>query len=218
MRSDLWKSLLGAKWYGLAVTLMVGLVLPAWGQESPPLPDSEQPAVPPLPVELIDPSPHLPGLPGWIMILLILLVLAIAAGLVVLIIRLGSQNGPLHPPRISPYIVARKNLEAFRELPNEIPLAEISTRISLVLRAYLAESKSDSALYQTREEFLTDEDRLRHVPEPTRGETAAFLAELSSLQYAPPSSDATLVNGLIDRSLEVLEALATPMPTSADHA
>lgn len=215
------------RWSRIGAILWAGLLLAlpnlAWAQESiesqlaPAAPatsaPSEQPKTPKLPVETIDPSPHLPGVPGWIVLLTALLV---AIPLVILaafllrksVLTLPKLSGP------SPFALAREQLLALRKLPTETPLAEISTRISLALREFLTKSKSAAALYQTREEFLTDEERLRHVPEPSKSQTAEFLSELSSLQYAPPSSDPAQVEALISKGLQTLESLNQPEPTS----
>ncbi|MGJ8723077.1 MAG: hypothetical protein ACSHYB_00855 [Roseibacillus sp.] len=173
---------------------------------------AEQSEAPKLPVESIDPTPHLPGIPSWL-ILLGALIVAIPLILLLLFILRKAPLSSLQAPGPSPFDSAKEQLLSLRELPTETPLAEISTRISLALRRFLTQSKSDAALYQTREEFLTDEERLRHVPEPTKSETAHFLSELSSLQYAPPSSDPSQVSTLIEKGLQTLESLHQPEPT-----
>ncbi|WP_411844743.1 hypothetical protein AAFN60_12180 [Roseibacillus persicicus] len=218
MRREAKRRLLDARRWGYVLAASMGLAwLPVGAQEGL-SPAAEQPESPSLPVELIDPSPHLPGLPGWVMLLLIGIALAIAAGVVALVIQLSRNNETTLTHRQSPFQFALQQLESFRALPENTPLAEITTRISLALRGYLAASKSDSALYQTREEFLTDEERLRHVEEPVRSQTADFLAELSSLQYAPPTSDPEEVTKLIDQGIRILHNLAEPSPSPADHA
>lgn len=216
MRRESKRRLRCANWWGLVVIASMGLLLPIGAQEDPSSVPA-QPEGPSLPVELIDPSPHLPGLPGWVMLLLIGIALAIAAGVVALVIHLSRNSETSLTHRQSPFQFALQQLESFRDLPEETPLSELTTRISLVLRGYLAASKSDSALYQTREEFLTDEERLRHVEEPVRSETADFLTELSSLQYAPPTSDPSQASALIDRGLETLQMLAEPQPSPTNH-
>lgn len=206
----------------LFLTLLFTNPLPAQDsiedQLAPPgLAQPEQPETPKLPVEVIDPTPHLPSIPAW-MILLTLIVIFIPLAFLLFLALKKTATSALAKPGRNPFVFAKENLLALRDLPAETPLADLSTRISLTLRHYLAESKSDSALYQTREEFLTDQERLQHVPEPVKSHTADFLSELSSLQYAPPNSDAAMVSSLIDRSLEALERLAQPEPSPSSHA
>lgn len=177
-------------------------------QLEPPNPPAEA-------IDPIDPSPHLPGLPSWFVVLALVLISAILASVLFLFLKKSVTQGPLKS-RKNPLAIARENLLALRDLPAETPLAELSTRISLTLRRYLADSKSDTALYQTREEFVTDEQRLHHVPEPARSETADFLSDLSALQYAPPSLDPNQGQSLIETALQTLDQLSRPEPTHPD--
>ncbi len=168
-----------------------------------------EPEAPKLPREMLAPSPHLPGIPGWFA-LLILVLIFIPLGLILFVALKKTNLTGLAQPRMNPFAEARRNLLALRSLPAETPLAELSTRISIVVRKFLTDSKSDSALYQTREEFLTDRQRLHHVLEPAKGKTADFLGELASLQYAPPRADPQQVGALIDKGLRILDLLAQP--------
>lgn len=184
------------------------------GQAAPTTPPNETkaPELPELPVEALDPSPHLPGLPGWIIALIAIILLAVLIGVVLLVIKLaGKAQTPLNPGR-SPLVVAQERLLALRELPAETPLADLSTQISLILRHYLAASKSEKALYQTREEFIASENRLRNLHPAVAEKTTDFLTELSALQYAPPQTNPEQIAGLIDRGLATLDAIATAEP------
>lgn len=180
--------------------------------EAQPTPVPEAPKVPELPVEALDPAPHLPGLPGWILALIILLLLALLAGLIFLILKLAGKAKPPLATGVNPRHAAQERLLALRDLPAETPLADLATQISLILRHYLAASKAEKALYQTREEFITSENRLRNLPPAIAEKTTAFLTELSALQYAPPQSDPAQVAGLIERGLTTLDAIATAEP------
>ena len=133
----------------------------------PEVANNEQPQEPSLPFETIDPSPHLPGIPGW-MILLAALLITIPLVLLIVFLLRKTGHSTIAASGPSPFESARAQLANLRELPSETTLAEISTRISLILRGFLTKSKSDAALYQTREEFLTDEERLRHVTSPQK--------------------------------------------------
>lgn len=175
-------------------------------------PVPEAPEVPELPVEALDPAPHLPGLPGWITALIILVALALLTGIVLLVLRLAGKAKPPLSSERNPLHAAQERLLALRDLPAETPLADLSTQISLILRHYLAASKAEKALYQTREEFVTSEDRLRNLPPAIAEKTTDFLTELSALQYAPPQTNPEQVAGLIERGLTTLDAIATAEP------
>ena len=175
-------------------------------------PASEQPKESSSDLEEVDPSPNVPGIPGWIILLSALLVTVPLVLLLIYLLQKGHLTA-IKPSGPTPFQVARKRLHDLKELPTETPLAEISTRISLTVRWFLTQSKSDAALYQTREEFLTDEERLRHIPEPAKSKTADFLSELATLQYAPPTSDPEQVSTLVEKGLKTLDSLNQPEPT-----
>ena len=162
--------------------------------------------------ETPDPSPNIPGIPGWLILLSALLVTILLVLLLIYLLQKGHLTA-IKPSGPTPFQLARERLRALEELPTETPLAEISTRISLTIRWFLTQSKSDPALYQTREEFLTDEERLRHIPEPAKSKTADFLGELATLQYAPPTSDPEQVSTLVEKGLKTLDSLNQPEPT-----
>ena len=208
----------------IKLTLAVLLLLPSLtlAQESvesqltpPGLQQTEQPNDPrdqeKEELEVIDPSPHLPRIPGWFVILTAIIVL-LPLGLLVFFFLQKKSPLSLSASSRNPFAFARERLFALKKFPPETPLAEISTCISLIIRQYLAESKSEAALYQTREEFLSDTERLHHIDEPQKSVTADFLSELASLQYAPPSSDPAHSEVLIERSLTNLDGLAQPAP------
>ena len=210
------------KWWSLLITrLGVGatLLLPllAHGQESvesqlaPPSSlqsEAPQPEAPTLPVENIDPSPHLPSIPNWIVLLSIIVVFALLALITFFVLNSRTPARP-HKSRSNPLATAKESLLALRKLPKDTPLAEISTRISLIIRGYLAESTADQSLYQTREEFIASEDKLRDLPDLPREKVTLVLDELASLQYAPPKCDAELLDKLIEQGKTTLDAIAS---------
>ena len=191
---------------GLISTIPVLLAGFCYAQELPT--EAAPPAPPALPVEVIDPAPYLPGFPLWVGIIAALLFLV---PLILLLLWACStfRKSPtaLHKRKKPAIEIAREQLALLEQLPEDTPLAEISTRLSILLRQYLAVSKADSALYQTREEFLTDEERLRDVPEPEKGQTADFLSNLANLQYAPPARDQETVSTLLAEGATILNAL-----------
>ncbi len=194
------------------------LLTSAMGQESiesqlAPNASTPEAEIPALPIEVIDPSPHLPSFPTWLILLSALLILAPIALIVIAILK-NRSHSIIPSGRLNPSAIAWEKLTNLRKLPPQTPLSEIATHISLAIRQYLTDSRLDSSLYQTREEFLTDEDHLAHLENPGKEKTAELLTELASLQYAPPTSDAAQTEMLIEKSLKTLDTLARPKPTS----
>lgn len=62
---------------------------------------------------------------------------------------------------------------------------DTAIRVSVILRAYLAESLSEPALYETHEEFIGRHDALGSLPDEVRTETAAFFEKLAAVKYGP---------------------------------
>ena len=179
------------------------------GGGAPGAADSSKAAkTPELPVETIDPKQHLPGLPTWIVIVATILILLFAAGLALLIIKLTKNSASSTSSTQNSLAQAQTQLQALRELSSTTSLSDLSVKISLILRQYLAESKSDKALYQTREEFNASEDRLQNLPAEISNQTSDFLTELASLKYARPVSNPEEVTALIDRGLSTLNLIA----------
>ena len=166
----------------------------------------QAPQPPELPVEVIDPSPYLPGLPGWLILLTVVLLLAPIIAVLVVILK----KNPAFTPKPSRNLLAeaRQKLTRLGDLPPETPLSEVATRISLIIRQYLAESKSELALYQTHEEFLTDKKQLTSLDEPVRSKTTDYFNELQAHQYTPTRRDPELSHELIKQGVEVLNTIA----------
>lgn len=160
------------------------------------------------PLEVIDPGPNLPGIPLAIKLSLALIALAIVAALVALIAKRAGRTPSLVTSAHSSLFVARVRMEELQNLPKETSLAEIGTRISLILRHYLADSQSENALYQTHEEFNASERRLERLPMEPRQEVTLFLQELADVQYASPASDPGHAVALITKGSATLETIS----------
>ncbi|MDP0489697.1 MAG: DUF4381 family protein [Verrucomicrobiota bacterium JB023] len=168
-----------------------------------------------LPHDFLDPSSHLPGLPAWVYWLGALLALVIIAGSVILYRRLNKKNLVSSPGR-NPLRLALARIHELKEQSETLALPELATELSLTLRRYLADTKSDRALFQTREEFIANQRRLNALPEDERQKLTDFIMKLSQYQYAPPASNEEEADQLITASLERLNALSsnpTDIPT-----
>ncbi|MEM9080399.1 MAG: hypothetical protein AAGC74_06905 [Verrucomicrobiota bacterium] len=188
---------------------------PAAPTDEPPAPTDEPPA---LPHESLDPTPHLPGLPSWLVNLLIALAvftLILLAALIGFLHNLSKQKQTPSSLR-NPYHESRQTLLSLKD--QTLPLAELATRISLTIRRFLADSRSDPSLFETREEFLANHERLRSLPTQARNRLEELLETLSACQYAPPSSEQTKTNQLLDQAIATLDGLASNEPlTGEDH-
>ncbi len=98
-------------------------------------------------------------------------------------------------------------IEKFNPVLEELPLAEVATRTSLILRHYLALSLEDPALYETHEEFLLRSDSLQNIPRGARERLAPLLSELASAKYGPSRIDPAASKQIIDNSLRTLQGL-----------
>lgn len=171
------------------------------GQEPPP----EEFPVPP--AEAVDASSHLPGLPLWVTLTTMILV-ALLVALIIWAVLKYRKPRDYSVSSLASLTIARSRMQELQQLPDSTPLAEMGTRISLILRHYLADSQSDNALYQTHEEFNASEDRLQRLPLPLREELSSFLQELANVQYASPASNADYAKSLIAKGVTTLETVA----------
>ncbi|MEJ6719098.1 MAG: hypothetical protein QNK82_11465 [Akkermansiaceae bacterium] len=148
-----------------------------------------------------DPETYLPGTPEWIW-------WAIGGGLLLLLLAIWGLFKLLHRPSVSPpekptqdfFGSALKRLKSLEpECPSR-PLAEIAAHASLAIRAYLANSMSEPALYETVEEFKARQSNL-----PREAET--LLTDLNNAKYARSSIDAERAHEFVARSRQCLETI-----------
>ncbi|WP_193213091.1 DUF4381 family protein [Luteolibacter marinus] len=151
-----------------------------------------------VPAEPLLPDPALPAW-AWIAIALV------ALGLVGLVIVLARKQ------RKSPAENARAAVEeAYRQACSELnstpsgSIQEIATRVSVILRRYLATAAKDPALFETHEEFIARHAALSGYPEDLRATTAEGFSHLARLKYgrdATGSPDVLLTGArqLLDR-------------------
>lgn len=130
--------------------------------------------------ELVPAEPLLPdpGLPPWAWVVIGLAV----AGLVGLAFFLRRSKRFATDPRHvreEAYARAQHDLEA-------VPaggMQAAATKVSLVLRRYLATVCGDPALFETHEEFISRHAALSGYPEELRNVTAEGFSHLARLKY-----------------------------------
>lgn len=146
------------------------------------------------------PETYLPGTPVWfwwtlgigIVTLFILLVWALK-----LLRQAPKTAAPVPRDLFTPSMATLANLE--EECSRE-PVSVIAARASLTLRTYLADTRSEPALYETAEEF---EARQSKLPASAN----AFLNDLNHAKYAKSSIDEERARQWIEQSRECLKKL-----------
>ena len=127
--------------------------------------------------DLVPAEPLLPA-PGLPPALIGLGVVAVIAATVLLRRRKTLAADPRHA-REEAYLLARHELEAVPEGGMQMA----ATRVSLVLRRYLATACGDPALFETHEEFISRHAALSGYPEELRKVTAEGFSHLARLKY-----------------------------------
>lgn len=131
--------------------------------------------------------------------------LLIVALVVILFVYLTRKKRAFDP--------RKAECEAFNKATEAIKIMEPSgiresaVGVSLVMRAYLAESLGEPALYQTHEEFVGQHDALGKLPDGVRDATGQFFEKLAGMKYGPDDLGEV---GHIDfkaRGLELLERI-----------
>lgn len=146
------------------------------------------------------PETYLPGTPVWFWWVLTFGVLALVAllGWAVKLLRPAPKpTAPAPRDLFTPTMAALAGLE--EECSREL-VSVIAARASLALRTYLADSRSEPALYETAEEF---EARQSKLPASAN----AFLNDLNHAKYAKSSIDEERARQWVEQSRECLKKL-----------
>lgn len=130
--------------------------------------------------DLVPAEPLLPepSLPAWAWVLIGLGVVAVIAATILLRRRKTLPADPWHL-RDEAYLRAKSDLDDV--LDGGMQAA--ATRVSLVLRRYLATVCGDPALFETHEEFISRHAALSDYPEELRKVTAEGFSHLARLKY-----------------------------------
>ncbi len=155
--------------------------------------------------DIPDPGPLLPGisLPWWTWLLLGFVLAGATFALIQFLARASGE--PLHSDKH--YRDSREALELFRSSLDELSIADVATRASLVLRHYLVLTLDEPVLYETHEEFLLRSDALQDLPQGARARLTPLLSELASAKYGPSRIDASASKQLIDDTLRTLQGI-----------
>lgn len=148
---------------------------------------------PPSPEELLPTA-------WWPWLLTIGIVLLLSAGLGLWWWR--RKQRPTGPP--APRAHA-KALAALARCPTE-HCADTATRVSLILRRYLAEATEDPALYETHEELIARQSALEDLSDELRQRCRDLFEQLARLKYAPAPTEGDPAS-LRDEAGRLLQAL-----------
>ncbi len=133
-----------------------------------------------LPHDIGSPEEYLPGTPLWIWLVIGFIVLSILWAVFFFLSRrkkiVQAKNFDSDQ-----YTIAAQRLEKLKEQGDKIPIGQVATATSLVLRECLAHVLNDPALYETDEEIAIRLASLDRVPPSVR----SFLLDLSGEKYAP---------------------------------
>lgn len=151
------------------------------------------------------PETYLPGTPVWFWWLL-----AVGSALCLVLLfwlfrLLKPKAKPARPLERDLFTPAMTSLHELEEAADGQQVSEIAARISLTLRTYLADARSEPALYETVEEFQARQTIL--PPEINR-----FLNELNEVKYAKSKIDAERAQTLVAHARECLKTLHTSPP------
>ena len=133
---------------------------------------------------------------------------AIAAVALVRLIKVrGAQAQQIGDAHDNSYHSCKEELIMFREEISDLPLADVATRCSLILRDYMRNHIDDRALYETHDEFLLRTEALDHLPGGAREKLAPFLSKLALCKYGPSTVNLAVSGEIIDESLQVMQGL-----------
>ncbi|MCW1883292.1 hypothetical protein OKA04_01035 [Luteolibacter flavescens] len=151
--------------------------------------------------ELVPADPLLPepGMPPWAWVAIAVAIVAIV-GTIFFIRRVKSVKADPRHLKNEAYNRAQKELQ---NLP-EGGMQAAATRVSLILRRYLATVCGDPALFETHEEFVSRHAALSAYPEEVRNVTAEGFSHLARLKYGrdaegDPAALAGAARQLLDR-------------------
>ena len=135
--------------------------------------------------DITDPGEFLPepSTPWWVWVIVGITALSVA--IVTTIIIKKIQQSKLQTTQLDE---VRAQLDKLRNESENLPPHLIATRISLIIRRYLAIAFNDPALFETNEEFTLRKSALTQLSPESRTLISQHLTDLSQLKYAPHHS------------------------------
>lgn len=130
----------------------------------------------------------------------------VAVGLVVLVVCLARRKKVAIDPGKTERQAYLKASEAFRTMETGDG-RDSAVRISVILRAYLAESLGEPALFETHEEFIGRHDALASLPEEKKVAVSDFFTELAAMKYGPEKPGDEAGEALKTRGEALLERI-----------
>jgi hypothetical protein len=109
----------------------------------------------------------------------------------------------------------RMEREAYREAISALAsLSEAGGKenviqVSLIMRAYLAKSMGEPALFETHEEFMGRHDAIKGLSVELRVAISAYFSELAAVKYGSVETGIFDLDGLKERATELLERIHT---------
>lgn len=162
---------------------------------------------PDLPVEEVNPAPHIPAPSKPVVILVSLILLALLSGYLFAIYLLSRSSRKHAPPKSLQTLIEQTRLQIDElEEDTELPLSQSASQLSLIFRRYLHDRKNDPSLYKTREEFLSDRKRLSALSEKAKSTLEDTFTEFANYQYAPEGSP-SLQKELLAKARSTLDEL-----------
>ena len=89
---------------------------------------------------------------------------------------------------------------------------QLASSVSVIVREYLQRQFSDSALFETDEEFHERSKQLDILPDQAAEKLRAYLADLSKHKYAPNHNHPKALEGFVDKAAELLKGLDSTVP------
>ena len=141
---------------------------------------------------------------------LAILVALLLLFLLILGYRIYRKKSRLKITPIDHLGAAQKALAKIAEHSDKLTLPDLSTKLSLLIRQYLTEARSQPALYQTREEFLAHPHQINDLPAGPAKATDELLHSLQSYQYAPQTSDSKTAEDLLTKTRHLFNLYGIP--------
>lgn len=117
-----------------------------------------------------------------------------------------------------PKTLAQNALQNLARQCENLPVAEVASQTSLIVRRYLEREFREPVLYETAEETSLRPQALSKLPAESRSEINQLLTRLANAKYAPSDPSPAHSQKLIQDALDTLEKLNPQPPAPPVHA